>query len=83
MKKPIPGTLVEYNKDGFDEYPYIDEGIGYIEFFNEQQQYVKVFMFKKIRHMRKNWAEILFDPASYKYELQEFNKLFYILPLDR
>lgn len=76
MKKPIPGTLVEYNKDGFDEYNYIDEGTGFIEYVDDEGEFVKVYIFNRVRYLRKNWSQIMFGASQQSYTTEEFYKLF-------
>ena len=79
MKPPIPGTLVEHNIDGFDEYNYVDEGIGFVEFVDEEGKFVKVYIFNKIRYLKKNWAQIVIGATQQSYTIEKFYKLFNIL----
>ena len=82
LKPPTPGQLIKYKLSGFDNLPFIDEGIGFIEFvtFDEQRGYrVKVHIFNKVRHRRKGLVQIAIGPTQEEYSLGDFYNFFKIM----
>ena len=76
-QEPKVGDLVQFNKDGFDDMPYIDEGIGFIERIKDNK--VKVYVFNKTRYIRKNWYVIQFNSTEDEYSKEDFLKLFFVI----
>jgi hypothetical protein len=82
LKPPTPGQLVKYKLNGYDNLPYIDEGIGFIEavVYDEQKGYrVRVHIFNKVRHRRKNFVQIQIGSIEEEYSIADFYNFFKIL----
>jgi hypothetical protein len=82
LKPPTPGQLIKYKLNGYDNLPYIDEGIGFIEavVYDEQKGYrVRVHIFNKVRHRRKNFVQIHIGSIDEEYSIGDFYNFFKIL----
>ena len=76
---PKIGDLIKYRADGFDNLPYIDQGVGFVEFIKDDPQKgirIKVHIFNKIRYRRKNLVEIEIGACEEEYSLADFNTFF-------
>ena len=76
---PKVGDLIKYRDEGFDNLPYIDQGVGFIQSIKEHPEKgvrIHVHLFNKIRYRRKNLVEIEIGSCDEEYSLADFNILF-------
>jgi len=79
---PRVGDLIKFKSDGFDNLPYIDQGVGFVEFITEDPQKgfrIKVHIFNKTRYKRKNLMEIEIGPSQEEYSLADFDNFFKVI----
>lgn len=82
LKLPTPGQLIKYKISGFENLPYIDEGIGFVESikFDEQRGYkIKVHIFNKKRYRRKTFMEVMIGASQEEYSLDDFYNFFKLI----
>jgi len=82
LKPPTPGQLIKYKLNGYDNLPYIDEGIGFVEavIYDEQKGYrIKVHIFNKVRYRRKNLSQVDIGASAEEYSIADFYNFFKIL----